>query len=115
MLVYQTYLSPKSDKGEKAVVVQIIIPRENIDKTFTYHTDLAFVSELLEAEKIDLQVQTQHSSYGDFISGMMGVVADESCEFFYIKVNGDDAMVGISQLPLEDGSTYAFILTGFST
>lgn len=110
---YQTWLAPKATQGAKAITLEVSIPRENIDKTFSYKTDHAFVGELLEEKKAELQVETKDSSFGAYITGMMGVAADEKSEFYNIKVNGEDAMVGISELPLEDGSTYTFTLIGF--
>ncbi len=53
----------------------------------------------------------QKGQYGEFVTGLLGVKADSKKEYFNIKVDGKDATVGVSQLPLEDGKTYTFTLT----
>lgn len=101
--------------GQKNVTIQIIAERADadVDKTFTYDTDLKFVSELL-LEKTELEVIASEGTYGLFIESMLGVKADKNSEFFNVKENGVDSMVGVSELPLVDGNTYTFTLTTFN-
>lgn len=110
---YRTWLAPQAKQGAKAVTVEVTIPRAQIEQSFSYQTDLDYVAQLLEQYKADLQLQTQQSSFGAYITAMLGVPADPNKEFYNIKVNGVDASVGISELPLEHGSTYAFTLLEF--
>lgn len=99
--------------GQKNVTIQIIAERADVDKTFTYDTDLKFVSELL-LEKTELEVIASEGTYGLFIESMLGVEADASSEFFNVKENSTDSMFGVSELPLVDGNTYTFTLTTFN-
>ena len=111
---YNTFLAPKAQQGAKGVLVEVRIDRENITKSFTYHTDQEYVAGLLTEHQDDLKVETESGSFGPFITGMMGVPADSSKEFYSIKVDGADAAVGIASLPVEDGKTYSFVLTDFT-
>lgn len=108
---YFLFLAPKAQIGSKAVTIQVVIPAKNVNRSFHYQTKQKYVSDLLKEHQADLQVTTQQSSYGDFVSGMLGITADAKKEFFNIKVNGKDATVGVSQLPVENGKTYTFTMT----
>lgn len=108
---YLAFLAPKAQSGQKSVKIEIVIASKSIDRTFEYRTDRSFVADLLEDKKGDLQTEMEDSQYGKFVSGMLGVKADPAKEYFNIKVNGTDATVGVSQLPLEDGKVYTFTLT----
>ncbi|WP_411676717.1 hypothetical protein [Caproicibacter sp.] len=108
---YLTFLAPKAQGGQKSVKIEVVIPSKSIDRTFQYKTDKSYVSELLNDEKGDLQTEMEDSQYGKFISGMLGVKADPAKEYFNLKVDGTDATVGVSQLPLENGKIYTFTLT----
>lgn len=108
---YFTFLSPKAQAGVKSVTVQIVIPKQKIQKTFHYTSTRAHVAELLTDQRADLKAETESGQYGLFLTGMAGVHADPQKEYFNVKVNGKDATVGISELPLENGKTYTFTLT----
>lgn len=105
--------SSAPEVGQKNVTIQIIAERADVDKTFTFDTDLKFVSELL-LEKTELKVVASEGDYGLFITSMLGVEADASSEFFNVKENSTDSMFGVSELPLVDGNTYTFTLTTFN-
>ena len=79
------------------------------DVSFSYRTDRAYLSELLEDEKKDLKPEMEEGSYGKFVAGLLGIRADPKKEYF--KVDGRDAVTGVSRLPLEDGRTYTFTLS----
>lgn len=107
---YLAFLAPKAQSGQKSVKIEVVIASQKIDRTFAYKTDKTYVAELLDDEKSDLKVEMKDSPYGKFVSGMLGVRADPGKEYFHIKVDGTDATVGVSQLPLEDGKVYTFTL-----
>lgn len=108
---YFAFLAPKAQPGEKWVVVQVIAEKQSVHRTFSYKTKRAFLSELLEDEKQDLKPEFKNGQYGKFVTGMLGIKADASREFYHIKVDGTDAVTGVSSLPLENGKTYTFTLT----
>lgn len=109
---YFKFLTPKMQAGLKTVSIQIIIKDKGVNKTFQYKTDRAYVIELLTDKQAELKLETQDGPYGKFVTGLMGIKADSKKEFFNIKVDGKDATVGVSQLPIENKRTYTFILTG---
>lgn len=108
---YFQFLAPKAQTGAKTVTIQVVMKDKGIQKTFQYQTDRKYVAELLKDKQSELNVVMQKGQYGEFISGMLGVTADAKKEFFNIKVDGKDATVGVSQLPIENGKTYTFTLT----
>lgn len=108
---YLAFLAPKAQSGQKSVKIEVVIASENMDRTFEYRTDKSYLSDLLSDEENDLHTEMEDSQYGKFVSGILGVRADPAEEYFNIKVDGTDATVGVSQLPLEDGKVYTFTLT----
>jgi hypothetical protein len=108
---YFAWSAPKTQQGNKSVTIQVVISSKEINQTFHYRTNQAYVSGLLKDEKNDLKTEMQKGQYGEFVTGLLGVKADSKKEYFNIKVDGKDATVGVSQLPLEDGKTYTFTLT----
>ena len=110
---YNAFLAPNAQEGEKSVTIEVIIGAQGIEESFSYRTNQAYLEGLLAEHQDQLQVKTEDSSFGPFLSGILGIDADASKEFFLIQVDGEDASVGIASLPVEDGKTYSFILTEF--
>lgn len=108
---YALFGAPKAAAGAKTVTVQVVAEERGVRKTFTFHTSRSYVAELLEDQKSGLQAEMQDGKYGKFVSGLLGVKANSKAEYFNVKVDGKDAAVGVSQLPLENGKTYTFTLT----
>jgi hypothetical protein len=108
---YFQFLAPKPQAGTKSVTVQVVISKNNINQTFRFTTSRSTVADLLQDEQGILKTTTENGPYGLYITGMLGVQADSSKEYFNIKVDGKDAAVGVSELPLENGKTYRFTLT----
>ncbi|HHT66497.1 MAG: DUF4430 domain-containing protein [Caldicoprobacterales bacterium] len=111
---YQMFLAPKGTEGSKEVTVQIVVEKENIDETFHFRTDDEFLTDLLKEQQEKLGVTLQSFDFGTMIIGMMNYTADSNSEYFHFQVNGEDAMVGTDDTPIQDGDTYKFILTPFS-
>lgn len=111
---YKTFLSPKGIEGAKEVTIHIINTNENVDERFTYKTDKEFLLELLEEKQEELGAILEESDYGVMITGMMNYVADPAQqEFFHIAINGEDAMTGVAEIPLNDKDVYKFELTNY--
>lgn len=108
---YFQFLAPKPQAGTKSVTVQVVIQKNNINQTFHFTSSRSTVADLLKDEQTTLKTVTESGQYGLFITGMLGVQTDPSKEYFNIKVDGKDANVGVSELPLENGKTYLFTLT----
>ncbi|HHY81944.1 MAG TPA: DUF4430 domain-containing protein [Clostridiales bacterium] len=109
---YEAYIAPKAVEGSKEVTIQIVVEKENIDKTFTFRTDHEFLTDLLKEKQEQLGASFDSTQYGTMITGMMNYKADPAAnEFFLFQINGDDAMAGTDDTPIQDGDTYKFILT----
>ena len=109
---YQTFLAPKGTEGSKEVTIQIVAEKEEIEETFTFKTDHEFLTDLIKEKQEELGAIMESSDFGTMIKGMMDYTADESNnEFFLIQVNGEDAMVGTDDIPIQDGDSYNFILS----
>lgn len=108
---YFKFLAPKTQVGTKTVTVQVVIQKSHINQTFHFTSSRSTVADLLKDEQTDLKAVTESGKYGLFVRGMLGVKADSSKEYFNIKVDGKDATVGVSELPLKNGKTYLFTLT----
>ncbi len=110
--IYKFYILPKATAGQKTVSIHIIVEHQDIDKKFTYTTKLEYLGELLKEKKDELGADFgEFTGLGAYVKTMMDYTADESKEYFCIKINGMDAEYGIDQIPLNDGETYSFVLT----
>lgn len=111
LLGYKFVFGPDVQKGDKEVQIEISIPGENVDEKITVKTDTEFVYDLLMENQEKLGVSIEEQSFGPFLTGMKGYVATEAKkEFFSISINGEDAMVGIKEIPVKTGDVYRFEL-----
>lgn len=106
-------LAPKGEEGTKEVTVQVLIASENIDFTDTYKTDTLYLEELLKEQADTLMPETEDTQFGPMLVGLMGYQADTNKEYFNIKINGEDAMVGIKEIPVNEGDVFTFEVSGF--
>lgn len=68
------------------------------------------VNSLTIHEEIKLNGST--SEYGYFVTGVCGLEANgDLFQFWSLKVNGEDSMVGISEVEVNKGDTISFVLT----
>lgn len=113
-LGYEAFLSPKAVEGEKQVTIQVVNNVDATDETFEFNTNEDFLLDLLEKEKDQLGAEFQTSDFGTMIVGMMNYKVDDSKqEFFHIGVNGEDALTGAGEIPLNDGDIYKFELKNY--
>jgi len=106
-------LAPKGEEGTKEVTVQVLITSENIDFTDSYKTDTLYLEELLKEQADILMPETEDTQFGPMLVGLMGYQADTNKEYFNIKINGEDAMVGIKEIPVNEGDVFTFEVSGF--
>jgi len=111
---YKTFLGPKGIEGAKEITVHIVNENEDVDKTFKYNTDHGFLLELLEEKQEELGATFETSDLGTMVIGMMNYISDPNKqEFFYITINGEEAMTGVGEIPLNDKDTYKFELINY--
>ncbi|HAS73071.1 MAG TPA: hypothetical protein DCS67_02885 [Clostridiales bacterium UBA8960] len=106
---YNQFLGPNAQEGAKEVTIEIIAESQSISESFTFNTDTAFLYDLLVEKQETLKVE-----FGDggFVTGLMGYTANaENKEFFSLLINGEFAMTGAKETPVEDGTVYKFELT----
>ena len=108
---YQAFLAPKGTEGSKEVTIQIVIENENIDETFTFKTDHEFLTDLIKEKQEELGASYESFDFGTMITGMMNYTADPNSEFFQFEINGEVAMAGTDDTPIQDGDSYKFVLT----
>lgn len=114
LFAYNSFLAPKGEKGNKSIIIQVVVEKENIDKTFNYKTDKEFLGQLIEEKKKELGAEYEDSQYGKMIKAMMGYKAKESeNEYFHITVNNEDAQTGIDGIAVKDKDTYKFELKNY--
>ena len=111
---YKNFLGPKGVEGNKEVSIHIVNEDQNVDEIFTYNTDHEFLLDLLKENQKQLGIKFEESSYGTMIIGMMDYVANPSKqEFFYLTINGEEAMTGAGEVTLIDQDVYKFELTNY--
>ena len=112
MFMYNQYLAPQATKGDKAVTVEVVVESEGIEKIYDLNTDAEYVYDLLMEIQEDIKPEFEEASFGIYITGLEGYTADTTKnEFYAIKVNGVDAVVGVKELPVIDGEVYRFELS----
>lgn len=108
---YKYVIQPETQKGAKEVTIEVVNEKENVNEVITLNTDAEFLYDLLMENEESLGVTIEEQSFGPFLSGMKNYVANaDDKEFFSIAINGEDAMVGIKEIPVKSGETYRFEL-----
>ncbi len=106
-------LSPKGAEGSKEVTINIIIESEDISFSESFRSDELYLEGLLRQYSEELQLETEETQYGPMLIGLKGYKTDITKEFFNININGEDAMVGIKEIPVNDKDVYTFEVKGF--
>ncbi len=106
-------LSPKGTEGSKEVTINIIVESENISFSENFTSDELYLEGLLKEYTDELQVVTEETQYGPMLMGLKGYKTDITKEFFNININGEDAMLGIKEIPVNDKDVYTFEVKGF--
>ncbi|MCL2050630.1 MAG: DUF4430 domain-containing protein [Lachnospiraceae bacterium] len=97
----------ETEEGIKNFQVEIISVHNNYHETKNEKSDLLYLGEYL---RIMEACQGDDSAFGFFVTGWDGVENDESL-FWWVSVNGEDALVGVDEIPLIDGHVYTFTHT----
>lgn len=108
---YQAIWGPEATPGTKEVSIEVVIPKEDVNESWSFQTDADFLKDLLMEEEETLGVMLETTDFGTMVVGMNNYRANESQnEFFHISVNGAEAETGVDEIPLTDDATYAFEL-----
>lgn len=112
LFMYNQQMGADGQEGSKAIIMEIVVASEGIDKTYEFKTDAEFVYDLMLEVESTIKPEFKDAGFGIYLTGLEGYAADETKnEFYSIKVDGVDAMVGVKELEVIDGSTYRFELS----
>lgn len=101
--------------GSKDSTGTIEVKVYNVESELVYSGEIDFqeddsLIELLK-EHEEIQMKGEDQSFGFYIIEMSGISAEDYENVFWnIKVNGEDSLVGISQIELVDGDLIEFAL-----
>ena len=94
--------------GMKNFKVQIVSERDGYDQTTDCKSDAEFLGEFLRNYS---DCEYQESDYGIYVTGFDGMKEDLDNQYWWcISVNGEAAVTGADEIPLQDGDTYNFTL-----
>lgn len=94
--------------GVKNFKVQIVSERDGYDQTTDCKSDAEFLGEFLRTFE---GCEYQESDYGIYVTGFDGMKEDLDNQYWWcISVNGEAAVTGADEIPLQDGDTYSFTL-----
>ena len=94
--------------GMKNFKVHIVSERDVYDQTAYCKSDAEFLGEFLRNYS---DCEYQESDYGIYVTGFDGMKEDLDNQYWWcISVNGEAAVTGADEIPLQDGDTYNFTL-----
>lgn len=94
--------------GVKNFKVQIVSERDGYDQTTDCKSDAEFLGEFLRTFE---GCEYQESDYGIYVTGFDGMKEVLDNQYWWcISVNGEAAVTGADEIPLQDGDTYSFTL-----
>ena len=97
----------ETQEGFKNFQIEVISEHNNFHEITNEKSDLLFLGEYL---RIIEKCHGDESQFGFFVTGWAGVENDDSY-FWWVTINGEDSMVGVDEIPLNDGDIYTFTHT----
>ncbi len=101
---------PETDKGDKEISVTVVT-KDETEKVFNIDTDAEYLSEALVEEGI--LTKEEFESKTGMYTVVAGITADYNVDksFWWVKVNGEDATVGMDSLAISNGDEFEIIYT----
>jgi hypothetical protein len=99
-------LIPRGVEGEKTIHIEVIAD----DNTFTQEirTNAAYLRQALDEVGL---IGGDDVAFGFWVTTVNGRTADEdNDEWWALYVNGEFAMLGVDQMPVEDGDVFVYRL-----
>lgn len=107
------YLATRPDtvEGGKTITV-IVVHKDGTEKTFNYHTDAEYLSEVLLSEGLATGTEGE---YGLTIESVDGETADWNVDSSYwaLYIGDEYATTGASGVVLTDGGIYKLVYESF--
>ena len=100
---------PQTSQGSKAFTVEVV-HSDSSSKTFEYRTDEEYLGTVLQAEGL---LVGEDGPYGLYIHEVDGerAVYEEDGAYWSLEVNGEYAMQGADQTPVNDGDSFRLVYT----
>lgn len=98
---------PETSEGAKTLTVEVV-HGDGSTKSFTYHTDEEYLGAVLLAEGL---IEGEDGPYGLYILVVDGerAVYEEDGAYWSLEVNGEYAMQGADQTPVNDGDAFRLV------
>ena len=95
---------PQGSADDKSFTLEIV-HKDGSSKTLNMKSDAEFLGECLEAEGI---IEGAEGAYGMYIAKVEGekAVYEEDNAYWGFYVDGEYAMLGVDQTPIEEGKVY---------
>lgn len=100
---------PAAVEGAKTIAVEVV-HKDGSGKIFTYHTDAAYLGEVLLAEGL---IAGDEGDYGLYITEVDGerAVYETDGAYWAFYVGEDYASLGVDQTPIADGDSFSLVYT----
>jgi uncharacterized protein YpmB len=102
------YLIPRGVEGAKTISVEVIIDGST-ELIKEIHTDAAYLRQALDEVNL---IGGEDTAFGFWVTKVNGREADDNLqEWWALYINGEFAMLGIDDMPIEDGDIVSYRLT----
>lgn len=100
---------PATSQGAKTITVEVVHKDES-SKTFTYHTDDAYLGEVLQSEGLVKGEQGDYGLYMTEVDGEAAVYETDGAYWAFYQ-DGEYANQSIDQTPISDGDAFSLVYT----
>ena len=107
--VYRIFIE-KPTEGSKTITVDVVKADGSKDN-YKIKTDAEYLKEAIDKDG-RIKLDGSSSEYGFFLTTVNGITTDSANEEWWcVMVDGESALTGIDQLPVQDGGNYELIFT----
>lgn len=100
---------PATSEGAKTITVEVVHKDES-SKTFTYHTDVEYLGEVLQSEGLVKGEQGDYGLYMTEVDGEAAVYETDGAYWAFYQ-DGEYASQSIDQTPISDGDSFSLVYT----
>ena len=101
-------IKPETAEGEKSFSVQVSSQRDGIERTQEYSSEHEYFGQWCREQDF---ITWEESTYGLYSTAVDGCSENIDEQYWWcLMVDGESAMTGADELPINDGSTYRFEL-----
>lgn len=100
---------PAMSEGAKTITVEVVHKDES-SKTFTYHTDVEYLGEVLQSEGLVKGEQGDYGLYMTEVDGEAAVYETDGAYWAFYQ-DGEYASQSIDQTPISDGDSFSLVYT----